>query len=48
MRTHHAQHQPDNSEAPRRRILTTRTIVLAFAAVEAVMIGWMLFSGHIR
>lgn len=47
MRTPHA--QPDTT-APKsgRRLLSTRTFVLAFAAIEAAMIGWMLLSGHIH
>ncbi|HET7229073.1 MAG TPA: hypothetical protein VFJ16_03690 [Longimicrobium sp.] len=37
-----------NRAANHRPRLTVKTVVLAFALAEAVMIGWMLFSGHIR
>lgn len=47
MRTPHA--QPDTTTPTRGRSLrSTRAIVLAFAAVEAVMLGWMLLSGRIH
>lgn len=47
MRTTHAQ-TDTTATAPSRRLLSTRTIVLAFAAVEAAMIGWALLSGRIH
>lgn len=47
MRTSHA--QPDTAvRQPSRRLLSTKTVVLAFAVVEAVMIGWALLSGRIH
>jgi len=47
MRTPHA--QPDSTTPkPGRRLLSTRTFVLAFAAIEAAMLGWMLLSGRIH
>jgi hypothetical protein len=47
MRTPHAQPDTNRPAAP-RRLLSTKIIVLAFAAVEAVMIGWALLSGRIH
>jgi len=47
MRTPHA--QPDTTAThPPRRLLSTKTIVIAFAVIEAAMIGWMLLSGRIH
>lgn len=47
MRTSHA--QPDTTAGrPARRLLSAKTVVLAFAVVEAVMIGWALLSGRIH
>jgi hypothetical protein len=49
MRTTHAQPH-DGDQSPRRapRILSTRTVVIAFALVEAALIGWALLSGQIH
>ncbi|HEU4561872.1 MAG TPA: hypothetical protein VFS20_28865 [Longimicrobium sp.] len=50
MRTTHAQPNPSDAESPRRtpRTLSTRTVVIAFAIVEAAIIGWALLSGRIH
>ena len=50
MRTTHAQPHTDESGAPRRapRVLSTRTVVIAFALAEAALIGWALLSGRIH
>ncbi len=49
MRTTHAQPHTGDAESTRRRprVLSTRTVVIAFAIVEAALIGWALFSGRI-
>ncbi len=38
----------DGSRPARGPLLSTRTVVLAFAAVEAALIGWALLSGRIH
>ena len=50
MRTTHAHPHPGDAESPRRtpRVLSTRTVVIAFAIVEATLIGWALLSGRIH
>jgi hypothetical protein len=50
MRTTHAQHHTSDTESPRRTspTLSTRTVVIAFAIVEAAIIGWALLSGRIH
>jgi hypothetical protein len=48
MRTTQAQPDIDPSATPRRPRLSTRTVVLAFAAIEAALIGWALLSGRIH
>lgn len=50
MRTTQAQPQADGSESPRRapRVLSTRAVLIAFALVEAAIIGWALLSGRIH
>lgn len=46
MRTPHA--QPDTTTSQPRPPRSIRAIVIAFAVVEAAMIGWMLLSGRIH
>jgi hypothetical protein len=48
MQTSRTGHHTGETAPPRGRLLSTRTFVLAFAAIEAALIGWALLSGRIH